>query len=169
MLSSKKVVDHLRMCKSFWQILLSTKSGRQCSAYHIHAGHNKFRTPYECYGGRWKGGGQGMPSIQDDGQKRHGGDKSAEPINKPFISGRSVTIPNPREMDANQGPPPTSHLSIEKIRDSRERIRWNAPAKHDSLQGRGENPVDAAAFSRTILDYPVSQRCPVHHTAHPPT
>ena len=48
-----------------------------------------------------------------------GSDKSAGPINKPFISGKNVTIANPPEMDANQGPPPGwSFIYPEKIRDS---------------------------------------------------
>lgn len=58
-----------------------------------------------------------------------------DPINKAFISGRNVTIANPPEMDANQGPPPVRsfiYLAKDKGQPSAgERIRWKA--KCDSL------------------------------------
>lgn len=85
--------------------------------------------------------------------KRQGSDKSANPINKPFISGKNVTIANPPEMDANQGPPlARSFIYREKIRDSAgERIRRRPNTIHygrERMERKGvaeapNNPVDA--------------------------
>lgn len=102
--------------------------------------------------------------------KRQGSDKSANPINKPFISGKNVTIANPPEMDANQGPPlARSFIYGEKIRDSAgERIRRSPNTIHYEEDGEEKGlqrsfqqsgwcwccHTTLMAISRSILDYP---------------